>query len=324
MQIDGPLPEFLTPDRLRAILERHWPLPADRTRVEPAPAARRHTVLFLTHPDRRGVLRIAPPDDAGLLFHELRSMAREPQILQLVAEETAIPVPAVWTHDDTRELLPRELLILERLPGATPDPPDTASPGAHDDILRQLGRLVRELHAVTGPQFGLLGPQSPMEPERHWFPAFETMEGHLLDDAASCGALAPDDASRLRGLIYRLRSVFPSLHRASLCHRGLAWERLLVEGGRITGVLGWGRALWGDPEIEFAALDGTGMARPAFWEGYGAPRPSDSPAKIRRKLYILFELLARVVVTRRRGQDPAAEETARRAAFQLVAELEKE
>jgi aminoglycoside phosphotransferase (APT) family kinase protein len=251
-------------------------------------------------------------------------MAREPQILQRVAEEAGLPVPAVWAHDDTRELLPRDLLVLERLPGAPPAPPPAESPDALDGLLRDLGGRVRALHAIAGPQFGILGPQSPMEPERHWYPAFETMAGHLLDDAGSCGALDPGDAARLGALVYRLRSVFPSLRSARLCHRGLAWERLLVEGGRLTGILGWGRAVWGDPEIEFAALDAAGMARPSFWEGYGAPRPSDSPAKIRRKLYILFDLVDRIATGRRRGADPAAEETARKAALQLAAELERE
>ncbi len=117
MKIETALPDFLSPDRLRALLERHWPVPADETRIEPVPAGRHNASLFLTHPDRRGVLRIAPPDDAGFLFYEVRMMAQEPQLHQLIAEETSIPVPAVLTHDDTRETLPRDFLTLGRLPG---------------------------------------------------------------------------------------------------------------------------------------------------------------------------------------------------------------
>jgi aminoglycoside phosphotransferase (APT) family kinase protein len=324
MQIDAPLPEFLTPDRLRALLERHWPVPADETGIEPVPAGRHNTAFFLSHPGRRGVLRIAPHDDAGFLFYEVRMMAQEPAVHQLVAEETLIPVPAVWTHDDTREILPRDFLILERLPGAPLSAPGEATPGAHDGLLRQLGRFVRELHAITGPQFGYVGAHQPMEPQRHWFPAFETMWGNLLFDVESCGGYAPEEAERLRGLLYRLRSVFPPLQRASLCHMDLGWENILVEDGRITGLLGWGRSLWGDPGIEFAVLDCGGLSRPAFWEGYGAARPNDSPARIRRKFYVLYGLQQSIVIERRRRRNPAKADLARRAALQIAAELEQE
>jgi aminoglycoside phosphotransferase (APT) family kinase protein len=324
MQITAPLPEFLLMDRLRAILDRHWPVPADETQIEPAPAGRHNTSLFLTHPTRHGVLRIAPPDDAGFLFYEVRMMAQEPHIHQRVAEETAIPVPAVWTHDDTRAIVPRDFLILERLPGTPLTPPEAGNPGAFDDVLRQLGKHIRELHAITGPLFGYLGAHAPMDPQRHWFPAFETMWGHLLFDIESCGGYSAEEAERVRDLLYRMRGFFPPLRCARLCHMDLGWGNVLVEGGRITGILDWDRALWGDPEIEYAVLDYSGMARPAFWEGYGAPRPNDGPARIRRNFYVLYELQKYMVIERRRRKDPAKADLVKRAALQLVSGLEKE
>ncbi len=324
MRIDAPLPDVLPPDRLRAILDRHWPVPADETRVERVPTGRHNASLFLTHPDRRGILRIAPPDDAGFLFYEHRMMAQEPQIHQLVAEETDIPVPAVWTHDDTREIIPRDFLILERLPGEPLPPPGAETPGTLDDILRQLGRHVRTLHAITGPQFGYLGAHQPMEPERHWFSAFETMWGHLLDDVERCGGYPPAETARLRELLYKLRAVFAPLQSASLLHMDLWWENILVEDGRISGILDWDRALWGDPEIEFAVLDYCDLSRPAFWEGYGAVRPDDSPARIRRKFYVLYEMQKYIVIEHRRRRNPEKGEMYKRASLKLAGELAKE
>jgi aminoglycoside phosphotransferase (APT) family kinase protein len=324
MRIASPLPEFLSPERLRAVLKRHWPAPADETQVEAAPGGNFNVSFFLTHPERSGVLRIAPPDDAGFLFYETRMMAQEPSIHQIVSEETSIPVPAVWAHDDTREILPRDFLVLERLPGTPLSPPAADGAGAQDELLRALGRLIRELHGISGPQFGYLGAHHPMEPERHWSSAFETMWGHLLWDIESCGGYTLEEAARLRDLPYRLRGAFPDLRRASLCHMDLGWENLLVWDGRISGLLDWGRALWGDPEIEFAVLDYTGMSRPAFWEGYGTPRPNDSPARIRRKFYILYELQTYLFIALRRRVDPGRAETIRRAALRLARELESE
>ena len=324
MIIETGLPEVLTAERLRAILDRHWPVPAGETRIEPVPAGRHNASLFLTHPERKGVLRLAPPDDAGFLFYEVRMMAQEPQIHQIVGEETSIPVPAVWAFDDTREIIPRDFLILERLPGRPLPPPGEGDDGTSDGILRQLGRLIRELHAITGPQFGYLGAHHPMEPERHWFAAFETMWGNLLHDVESCGGYAPEEASRLKNLLYARRGAFTSLRRACLCHMDLWWENILVEDGRITGLLDWDRALWGDPEIEFAVLDYCGMSRPSFWEGYGAARPDDGPARMRSKFYFLYELQKYIVIERRRRGNPSKADLYRRAALQLASEIEKE
>jgi aminoglycoside phosphotransferase (APT) family kinase protein len=324
MKIETALPGFLTPDLLRAALERHWPVPADETRIEPVPAGRHNTSLFLTHPDRRGVLRIAPPDDAGFLFYEVRMMAQEPQIHQIVSEETSIPVPAVWTFDDTREILPRDFLILERLPGEPLPPPGEGDPAAFDGVLRKLGGMIRQLHAITGPHFGYWGAHRPMEPERHWFNAFETMWGNLLADLEDCGGYDPQETLRLRNLLYSQREAFPPLKKASLCHMDLWWENILVRDGRITGVLDWDRALWGDPEIEFAVLDYCGMSRPAFWEGYGAERPKDGPAEVRRKFYVLYELQKYIVIERRRRGNPEKAGVYRRAARKLEAELARE
>jgi fructosamine-3-kinase len=104
----------------------------------------------------------------------------------------------------------------------------------------------------------------------------------------------------------------------------LWWENILVEGGRITGVLDWDRALWGDPEIEFAVLDYCGMSRPAFWEGYGADRPKDGTAEVRRKFYVLYELQKYIVIERKRRADPAKADLYKRAAQRLEAEIQRE
>ncbi len=163
-----------------------------------------------------------------------------------------------------------------------------------------------------------------MEPERHWFAAFETMWGNLLADIESCGGYTTEETARLRNLLYSRRDAFPPLRRASLCHMDLWWENILVEGGRITGVLDWDRALWGDPEIEFAVLDYCGMSRPSFWEGYGADRPKDAAAEVRRKFYVLYELQKYIVIERRRRDNPARADLYKRAALKLAAELQEE
>ena len=66
--------------------------------------------------------------------------------------------------------------------------------------------------------------------------------------------------------------------------------RLIDEQGNVTGLVDFDRALWGDVEIEFAVLDYCGISEPPFWEGYGTPRDTSEPARIRQVFYLLYEL----------------------------------
>jgi fructosamine-3-kinase len=81
---------------------------------------------------------------------------------------------------------------------------------------------------------------------------------------------------------------------------------LVDEDGRVTGLVDWDRALWGDPEIEFAVLDYCGVSEPAFWEGYGQARDESEEARIRQVFYLLYELQKYIVIRHGRNNDPAS------------------
>jgi len=62
------------------------------------------------------------------------------------------------------------------------------------------------------------------------------------------------------------------------------------------------RGLYGDPEFEFAVLDTYGYSSIEFFKGYRKPRPVDSKARIRRKLYIVYELIKYAFIRFARGK----------------------
>jgi fructosamine-3-kinase len=106
---------------------------------------------------------------------------------------------------------------------------------------------------------------------------------------------------------------------ASLLHMDIWHQNILVdENGRVTGIVDWDRALWGDPEIEFAVLDYCGISEPAFWEGYGQPRDESEAARIRQVFYLLYELQKYIVIRQGRGHDPASARNYKRQVMQIV------
>ncbi|MEH2003851.1 phosphotransferase [Nostoc sp.] len=48
----------------------------------------------------------------------------------------------------------------------------------------------------------------------------------------------------------------------------------------VTGLVDFDRALWGDPEIEFAVLDYCDISQRAFRQGYGKERAKSTSAVI--------------------------------------------
>jgi Ser/Thr protein kinase RdoA (MazF antagonist) len=267
------------------------------------------------------VLRISPPDDAGFLFYERNMMAQEPHLHALLRAETSVPVAAILAYDDSRTLLDRDYLLMERLPGQ----PLTSARLADrqvEGVLEQVGFYLAQLHALVADRYGYLGAHHPMSPQSTWADAFVVMWYKLLDDVVACGGYTAKEADALRRLLRVYRPHFDRTVSASLLHMDVWRQNILVDdGARVTGLLDLDRALWGDPEIEFAVLDYCGISEPAFWRGYGRGRDTSFSAQIRARFYLLYELQKYIVIRIWRRRDPAGALDYKRQSFDLVKPL---
>ena len=133
-----------------------------------------------------------------------------------------------------------------------------------------------------------------------------------------------DEADRMRRLLDRHMRAFDRPVPASLLHMDVWAENILAdEQGRLTGLIDWDRALWGDPEIEFAVLDYCGISEPSFWEGYGIERDRSPEAEVRRVFYVLYEVQKYIVIRRVRNNDPTRADAYTRQALQMAETLER-
>ena len=124
----------------------------------------------------------------------------------------------------------------------------------------------------------------------------------MIEDCAAVGHYDAGEMRPMRGLLDRRMDLFDRPAPASLLHVDVWHENILVDGhGRPTGLIGWDRALWGDPEIEFAVLDYCGISAPAFRQGYGRPRDLSPTARVRRVFYLLYEMQKYIVIRQGRG-----------------------
>jgi aminoglycoside phosphotransferase (APT) family kinase protein len=291
---------------LRRMVAAHLPVDEDRLRFKPIRTGK-HNRSYYVHTDQGTVvLRIAPSPQVGMLFYERNMMAQEPAIHALLRTETTIPIAEIYAYDDSHALVDRSYMLMECLPGRALSEMPEVSAHAYDLVLRQVGDHLRQMHTLTADQYGYLGAHHPMEPQATWWQAFRVMWNALLDDVEEAGGYSPDEATYMRQLLDAYQVHFDRPAPASLLHMDVWSQNILVdEGGTVSGLVDVDRALWGDPEIEFAVLDYCGVSEAGFWIGYGQERDTSPPAQIRQRFYLLYEVQKYIVIHLLRRDDPA-------------------
>jgi len=312
----------LTVETIAEICRRHLDATPEPDGVRRVATGKFNDTFDVALSDGRVILRVAPPETAVFCFYERRMMRQEPAIHAMLLERTSVPVPRILAADFAHDLIDRDFLIMERMPGK----PLTEAPGLSrrqfDRILRRTGAYLREVHDITADRFGYLGAHRPMEPRETWPAAFEQMWNRLIDDVVAVAGYTPDEAQFMRDLYAAHETHFRHDVVSRFLHMDIWHQNILVdEAGAITALLDWDRALWGNPEIEFAVLDYCGISEPAFWEGYGRDRPTGPSAAIRQALYLLYEMQKYIVIRKGRNNRPAEAEAHTRRCLALARRL---
>ena len=311
------------------IFRSHIDVPPDEVRFRPIRTGK-HNISYWVDVENAPnyVLRIAPPDDAGLLFYEHRMMRQEPTLHRLIRQHTDIPVAEVVGYDFERKHIDRDYVIMRSLPGTALSEISQMYEGARRRTLHQVGRYLRELHGLVATahmgqrRYGYLGEHRPMSPAPTWVEAFETMWNALLDDVVACGSYNDQEAQCMRELFQTHRSAFDRSVEPRLLHMDVWAQNILVDQmGKITGLVDFDRALWGDVEIEFAVLDYCGISEPSFWQGYGSTRDTSDAALIRRQFYLLYEIQKYMPIRVWRQNNPASARRYKRQSLQMAKAL---
>src|SRR5262249_41423449 len=133
------------------------------------PTGKFNSSYFVEGGPMPAVLRVAPPDDRSpMLFYEHRMMRQEPAIHALLREGTDVRVPAILAHDFGHAEIDRDYLLMERCPGTPVSHLTGLTRDTLDDILREVGRCLRQAHALTSDRHGYIGDHRPMEPQPDW------------------------------------------------------------------------------------------------------------------------------------------------------------
>jgi aminoglycoside phosphotransferase (APT) family kinase protein len=309
---------------LRELVAAHLPVDGDALRFQPIRTGKHNRSYYVHAGEDEMVLRICPPPDLGMLFYERNMMAQEPSIHALLRAETTVPVAEIYAYDDSHTRIDRSYMLMERLPGRALSEMPNVAKRFYDRVLVQVGEYLRQVHRLTAEQYGYLGAHHPMEPQPTWPQAFRVMWNALLDDTVNAGGYSVAKADSLRELYDAYAPNFAHPTQASLLHMDVWSQNILVdERGTVTGLVDLDRALWGDPEIEFAVLDYCGISEPAFWAGYGQERDHSLSAQIRQRFYLLYEVQKYIAIHLWRRNDPGGARRYKEYSFRLAQPLAK-
>lgn len=242
----------------------------------------------------RCVIKIAPPAAVRVLRYERNIMAAEVEALRLVREHTAMPVPEVLCHDRARRIIDNDWFLMSHVDGAPLHRVrEQLTPEAAHAIDVESGRLLRQVNEIPGPAFGYLAQPAPAG--QPWRATFLDMVDGVLADGADMDVTLPLPHDAIRERIMHAAPALDEITAPRLVHWDLWDGNLFVDParGKITGVIDFERALWGDPllEVNFGVFrDAT-----AFSEGYARPMLATPAQQQRRTLYNVYLFLIMVI-----------------------------
>lgn len=235
---------------------------------------------------RSWIMKVSPPTSTKLMRYEYELMKTEVSAMELLQQAAQIPVPKVLAFDRSRSLLDGEIVIMEKLQGESYSKLKKAlTIEERSEIERQLGYYAVLLHGIKAASFGPLC--APHETNVSWRDVFLMMINSVLDDGEDAQLPLPLPYQELRDLLYSNTICMNEVTEPSLIHWDLWDGNVLVQEGKITGIIDFERALWGDPLFEHY-FSNTALDNTSFVQGYGTYERLTDNEQLRIACYKLY------------------------------------
>jgi len=293
----------LSPVQLEAVVRRAFGADASLASAKELTDGWFNAAYMLELEDgRQAVLKIGPGDQAEVLGYEKGILRSELEALKLARAAGGIPVPEVYAEDVSRTLIEADWFVMEKIAGLPYNQVKASlSEEERFGIERELGRYNRAINEIKGERFGYLNAGAGASADS-WQEAFGAMIRGILTDGRRLRAELPVSYEELDAFIERRLPALASVTEPRLVHWDLWDGNLFVLDGRVSAIIDWERALWGDPLMEFYFRHFT--RSPGFLEGYGS-RYESPEERARIELYDLYLDLILVIecYSRHSGED---------------------
>lgn len=246
---------------------------------------------------KHGILKIEPPSDVRIMGYEKDIMEVEVKVMKRVREETNVPIPEIYCYDISKDIIPQQYFIMEKLDG-TPlnEIRQSLDEQTIESIEATLGKYNRCINKYENDKFGLYA--NSQAKFSNWHPAFKSIVQLVLDDGEELKVDIGMPYEKIVDLIDSLKEVLDVVKKPKLVHWDLWDGNIFIKDEKIVGLIDFERALWADPlmEISFWA-----NSKDYFINGYGQDIKGEKYFDIRSNLYALYTAIIMVVECKFRG-----------------------
>ena len=245
------------------------------------------------------ILKVAAKDRSGNTSNEVNLMRAEVTAMKLVAEKCSFKVADVQYYDTSNTICDGNYFFMEKLEGDNFHfVKEKMSDEEISAIGKELGRISRELSKIQNPDFGFLGEDTRYN---SLFTFVKQMLTNLITDAKKRDIDILYDGRTLLDQLEKEESAFREVKKASLVHWDM-WEgNVFVKDGRVSGIIDWERAMWGEPFMD----DRFRMHNrdKIFLEGFGQTSFTENELKRLRWYDIILYLTMMIEVFYREFED---------------------
>jgi aminoglycoside phosphotransferase (APT) family kinase protein len=238
----------------------------------------------------------------------VRFNARDPHLPKFEREKVAfdllrergLPVPRVVALDDSRSHCRFDVLMTERVPGASLDRGWSEFDADTKRFLaRESGRLLAELHQQPIAEFGELAKEGGWGRHGSWRECFLSMLEGACVEAVDAGALSEEQTARARRLVEERANLLDDVKEPRLVHDDYHFGNIVGDASGIHGIVDFEWAVGGDPEQDFvnahAIKQVIGDEATEFHAAYRELRPE--PPRLRERMF-LYHCLRNIELTR--------------------------
>lgn len=239
------------------------------------------------------IIKIGAHEGITMMRYEKGLLETEVAVLRLLEKETEVSIPKVIFFDNTKTICNAPYFIMTKIEGMPYNEiQEQLLETEHFEVHRQVGVFNHKMNQIKGTHFGIFSNEATWH--TNWRACMLGLFRMMLDDGISAGSnLKHISYNALWKLINEKADVLEDVTEPSLVHWDL-WEgNIFVKNKRLSGIIDFERALWGDVlmEHEFSSF---GEPAEGFEEGYGKKTYSQGELQ-RRSLYRLYRYLCMII-----------------------------